>query len=105
MSGLTGRRGVGEGGRPGIDRFVPGHQAPLPLLRMLIVPAMGLPLLLPGPVAALQQDGSRIEALAEVVRPLVEAAAARGVRVSVGLADIGRDGTGRETGPRPSRTP
>ena len=47
---------------------------------------LGLMLLAPGAVDA--QEGSRIDELAAVVRPLVEAAATEGVRVSVGLADI-----------------
>ncbi len=34
------------------------------------------------------QDGSRIDEIAAVVKPLVDAAAEKGVRVSVGLADI-----------------
>lgn len=82
----------GQGARVGIPRSGRGGGAPISRLRELILPALALALLLPAPASALQQEGSRIDALTEVVRPLVEAAAAEGVRVSVGLADVSAPG-------------
>jgi len=91
-SGCTLRRERLHVAKDNPNRCGQGAGTPLPLLRMLLVPAMVLALLLPEPAAALRQDGSGIDALGDVVRPLVEAAAARGVRVSVGLADVSAPG-------------
>lgn len=56
---------------------------------------LGMTLGLAGlPCAAFAQEPSRIDGLVSVVRPLVEAAAGEGVRVSVGLADVSADGGG-----------
>lgn len=83
-----------------MGRFRQDDGRRLPRVRGILLAVSVLTPLVALPAGALAQDASRtegrvdgrIDALAEVVRPLVEAAAAEGVRVSVGLADVSAPG-------------